>query len=81
MMFRDKEIISHQSSVPSLGDHSEGVAVSELDDVLSDCSDIDADFIRNQQYHTSAMFVFTIIWSFGAYVSHRLVHVHVHACL
>ncbi len=72
MIFRDREILSRRSSVPSLGDQSE-VPVSELEDVLSDCSDIDADFIRNQQYHTSAMFVFTIIWSFGAYVSHRLV--------
>ena len=67
---------THQSSFasrPSLDDQCD---TNERDEVLSEYSDIDTHIFRNQQYHTSAMFMFTVVWSFGAYIPHRYMYMY-----
>lgn len=46
------------------------VAVEDVD-VLSECSDLEAQMLLTQQYQMTSMFFFALIWSFGGYVSQR----------
>ncbi len=64
----------HRSSFmagQSIDDQSDVITAN--DEVLSECSDIDTHIFHNQQYHSSAMFLFTAVWTFGAYMPYRLI--------
>ena len=72
--------IGHQAGLvtpSSLNDPSMSeIPAEEGDDLMSECSDIDAQVFHNQQYQTTAMYLFALIWSFGAYISHRYTVAH-----
>ena len=57
---------------PSVSDMPlSNVIIEETDEVLSECSDLETQIFLNQQYQTTTMFLFALIWSFGAYIPYR----------
>ena len=59
---------------PSVSDMPlSNVIIEETDEVLSECSDlhVETQIFLNQQYQTTTMFLFALIWSFGAYIPYR----------
>ena len=59
---------------PSLLEMPPSDVAAEDVDVLSECSDLEAQMLLTQQYQMTSMFFFALIWSFGGYVSLRYIN-------
>ena len=65
-------LMSSSLTDPSVSDMPlSNVIIEETDEVLSECSDLETQIFLNQQYQTTTMFLFALIWSFGAYIPYR----------
>lgn len=64
---------SHQASRVSMHAESlaQSLAVDEQDEVLSECSNLEAEIGFSMQIQMAAMLAFSYIWSFGAFVPLR----------